>query len=121
MDSKTVILCRLIIAKIQTKAATMCSRSVVNVPTHILNAVSMLRNFRRKLIITLTLIECGHVEDPQKLKKIEERSISRLGDNPTPKVWRCTKDTVVKSLESLGVKPQRIVKLRGCLCDTTDQ
>ena len=60
------------------------------------------------------VVEGGLLEDAQELKKIDKRIVSVfVVDKRTRKICRSTKDTVVKSLMSLGVKPQRIVKGKG--------
>lgn len=63
--------------------------------------------------------EGGILEDPQEIKKVEKKIVSVFMVNKHMcKIFHSTKNIVVKSLESLGVKPQRIIKGLGFPCGT---
>lgn len=54
------------------------------------------------------------LRNPQELQEVKKRIVSVfMVDKPSRKNCRSTKDTVIKSLTPLEVKPQRMIKGRG--------
>lgn len=77
-------------------------------PKSIINIVKILE----KATSYVHLLKEGELlEEPQKLKKVDKIIVSVfVVDKRSRKICRSTKDTMVKTLKSLGVKPQRIIK-----------
>lgn len=58
--------------------------------------------------------EVGHLEDPQELKMLENKMVSVfVMDKCMRNICLSSKNTVIRSLVSLGVKPQGVIKGTG--------
>lgn len=82
---------------------------MLEAPPH-LNCIISIAEFLERVKDYAPLVN----EDPQELKKGDKRIMSVfVADKHSCKIYCVTKGTVVKSLKSLGVKPQRIIKGKG--------